>query len=73
MDTTNNITRLVTGFGMGLGLSTALMTLFNLTIWQGIQKEALLRSHFWPVGRIRAGGRTCWDILVTSVKSDGHF
>jgi uncharacterized membrane protein len=42
--TTNNTTRLVTGFGMGLVLSTALMTLFNLTIWRTPQKPPLLHS-----------------------------
>lgn len=41
---TTNITRLVTGFGMGLVLSTALMTLFNLTIWKDPQNEALLKN-----------------------------
>lgn len=41
---TTNTTRLVTGFGMGLVLSTALKTLFNLTIWKDVQKEPLLNS-----------------------------
>lgn len=42
--TTTNTTRLITGFGMGLVLSTALMTLFNLTIWKEPQKKPLLYS-----------------------------
>lgn len=47
--TTSNTTRLVTGFGMGLVLSTALMTLFNLTVWKERQKEPLL-NHIWQIG-----------------------
>jgi uncharacterized membrane protein len=39
---TNNITRLVTGFGMGFVMATALITLFNLTVWKdGIDKPVL--------------------------------
>lgn len=41
---TNNLTRLVTGFGMGLTLSTALVTLFNMTVWQNPEKKALLHN-----------------------------
>lgn len=44
--TTTNTTRLVTGFGMGLVLSTALMTLFNLTIWKNPQKTPLLDNRW---------------------------
>jgi len=46
--TTTNITRLVTGYGMGLVMSTALITLFNITIWKDISKQPLLNS-FWQV------------------------
>ncbi len=42
--TTTNTTRIITGFGMGLVLSTALMTLFNLTIWKDSLKEPLLKN-----------------------------
>ena len=41
---TTNMTRLVTGFGMGLVMSTALMTLFNLTVWKEVINSPLLFS-----------------------------
>ena len=45
---TTNMTRLVTGFGMGLVMSITLMTLFNLTIWKdGIDKPLLI--NLWQV------------------------
>jgi uncharacterized membrane protein len=47
--TTSNTSRLITGFGMGLGLSTALMTLFNLTVWKDRSKVPLL-YHFGQLG-----------------------
>ena len=40
---TTNITRLATGFGMGLLMATALTTLFNLTIWKDSNKTPVLR------------------------------
>ncbi len=46
---TNNFTRLASGFGMGLVLSTALATLFNVTIWKKREDAALLRN-LWQVG-----------------------
>jgi len=46
---TNNTTRLASGFGMGLVLSTALATLFNVTIWKKREDSALLRN-LWQVG-----------------------
>jgi len=46
--TTTNTTRLVTGFGMGLVLSTALMTLFNLTVLKNPSKIPLLKN-LWQV------------------------
>ena len=45
---TTNTTRLVTGFGMGLVLSTALMTLFNLSVWKDPQRKPLL-NNLWQV------------------------
>lgn len=42
--TTDNTTRLVSGFGMGLVLATALVVLFNITIWKDAEKAALLRN-----------------------------
>jgi hypothetical protein len=47
--TTNNITRLVSGFGMGLVLGTALATLFNITVWKEADKSALLKN-LWQLG-----------------------
>jgi len=41
---TTNMIRLVTGFGMGLVMSTALMTLFNLTVWKDAINLPLLNS-----------------------------
>jgi len=41
---TTNTTRLITGFGMGLVMSTALMTLFNLTVWQDGKNQPLLHN-----------------------------
>jgi len=40
---TNNLTRLITGYGMGLVMSTALATLFNITVWDNGEKDALLK------------------------------
>lgn len=45
---TSNVTRLITGFGMGLVMSTALMTLFNIVIWQESKNMPLLH-HVWQV------------------------
>lgn len=41
---TTNLTRLVTGYGMGLVMATALSTLFNATIWYKSEKTPILRS-----------------------------
>ena len=60
--TTNNVTRLVTGFGMGLVLSTALITLFNLTIWKAPLKQPLLRSP-WQLGAY-AGAAALTGLLL---------
>ena len=46
---TTNYIRLVTGFGMGLTMATALMTLFNVTVWQDSEKTPLLH-HPLQVG-----------------------
>ena len=45
---TTNLVRLATGIGMGLVMSTALVTLFNVTIWQCGSPEPVLR-HPWQV------------------------
>ena len=39
---TTNLTRLITGYGMGLVMSTALATLFNISIWNSGNNTALL-------------------------------
>jgi hypothetical protein len=39
---TTNLTRLITGYGMGLVMSTALATLFNISIWNNGKNTALL-------------------------------
>jgi uncharacterized membrane protein len=41
---TTNLTRLMTGFGMGLVMSTILMTLFNMTIWKEGINDPLLEN-----------------------------
>jgi uncharacterized membrane protein len=45
---TSNITRLGTGFGMGLVMSTALTTLFNIVIWQEGEARPVLHSG-WQI------------------------
>jgi uncharacterized membrane protein len=41
---TTNLTRLVTGYGMGLVMSTALSTLFNATMWEKNDGTPILRT-----------------------------
>ena len=41
---TSNLTRLVTGYGMGLVMSTALSTLFNATMWEKSDSTPILRT-----------------------------
>jgi uncharacterized membrane protein len=66
--TTNNITRLVTGFGMGLVLSTALITLFNLTIWKAPLKQSLLHSP-WQVSAYAGASALMGLLLVFTGKT----
>lgn len=49
---TTNFTRLATGFGMGLTMATALMTLFNVTIWKESSNTALLYHPLQVAGYI---------------------
>ena len=49
---TTNLTRLVTGFGMGLVMSTALLTLFNLSVWKSADDAPLLYSPWQVVGYV---------------------
>jgi len=47
---TSNLSRLVTGYGMGLVMSTALVTLFNLTIWITGKNTPVLENVFQIIG-----------------------
>lgn len=62
---TTNTTRLVTGFGMGLVMSTALMTLFNLTVWQDGKNQSLLHNCLQVAAYIAASA-TIATILFSS-------
>ncbi len=46
----NNFSRLITGYGMGLVMSTALATLFNFTIWKTGNKTPILENIFQIIG-----------------------
>ncbi|MDP2966089.1 MAG: DUF2085 domain-containing protein [Pelolinea sp.] len=63
---TTNMTRLVTGFGMGLVMSTALMTLFNLTVWKdGIDKPLFI--NLWQVaGYVFLSALAGWIMLSSN-------
>jgi len=61
-ETTNTI-RLITGFGMGLVMSTALMTLFNLTVWQDGVNQPLLNNLLQVAAYIVASVLTGWVLL----------
>jgi uncharacterized membrane protein len=60
---TTNITRLVTGFGMGLVMSTALLTLFNLTVWQDGVNQPLLRRPIQVAAYATASTLGAWILL----------
>ena len=47
---TTNTTRLITGYGMGLVMSTALVTLFNNTVWNVANELPLLKNVWQIVG-----------------------
>jgi len=47
---TSNLSRLVTGYGMGLVMSTTLVTLFNLTVWKTGKKTPVLDNVFQIIG-----------------------
>jgi len=46
----SNLSRLITGYGMGLVMSTALVTLFNFTFWKTGKKTPVLESIFQIIG-----------------------
>jgi len=61
-ETTNTI-RLITGFGMGLVMSTALMTLFNLTVWLDGKNQPLLNNPLQVAAYTVASVITAWILL----------
>lgn len=63
---TTNMTRLVTGFGMGLVMSTALMTLFNLTVWKDAASLPLLFSPWQVAGYAAASALAGWILLTAN-------
>jgi len=46
----SNLSRLITGYGMGLVMSTALVTLFNFSIWKTGKKTPVLESVVQIIG-----------------------
>jgi uncharacterized membrane protein len=60
---TTNITRLATGFGMGLTMATALMTLFNLTVWKDSSNTPLLHHPLQIAGYSFAAFILAWLLL----------
>ena len=63
---TTNMSRLVTGFGMGLVMSTALMTLFNLTVWKDAANLPLLFSPWQVAVYAAASALAGWVLLSTN-------
>ena len=47
---TSNLSRLVTGYGMGLVMSTTLVTLFNLTVWKTGINTPVLENVYQIIG-----------------------
>ena len=46
----SNLSRLITGYGMGLVMTTALVTLFNFTIWKTGKKTPVLENVLQIIG-----------------------
>ena len=63
---TTNTTRLITGFGMGLVMSTALMTLFNLTVWQDGKNQPLLHNLLQVAAYTAATTFIAWILLSSN-------
>lgn len=61
---TTNYTRLVTGFGMGLTMATALMTLFNVTIWKDSHNTPLLHHPLQITGYFAGSVLLGWLLLT---------
>lgn len=60
---TTNLTRLTTGFGMGLTMATALMTLFNVTVWKDSTNTPLLHHPLQIAGYSAAALFLGWLLL----------
>ncbi len=60
---TTNTTRLITGFGMGLVMSTALMTLFNLSVWKESKDQPLLNNLLQLAAYAAASALIAWILL----------
>ena len=60
---TTNLTRLATGFGMGLTMATALMTLFNVTVWKNSSNTPLLHHPLQIAGYFSAALFLGWLLL----------
>jgi uncharacterized membrane protein len=60
---TTNMTRLATGFGMGLVMSTALLTLFNLSVWKSADDSPLLNNLWQVAGYSAATAFAAWVLL----------
>lgn len=63
---TTNMTRLVTGFGMGLVMATALMTLFNLTVWKDGINMPLLHSPMQLAAYTVISALIAWILMSAS-------
>ena len=63
---TTNTTRLITGFGMGLVMSTALMTLFNLTVWRDGKNQPLLHNPLQVAAYTAASAFIAWNLLSSN-------
>jgi len=60
---TTNTTRLISGFGMGLVMSAAVMTLFNVTVWQTGKDQPLLVSPWQVAGYAVMSTLSGWLLL----------
>jgi uncharacterized membrane protein len=63
---TTNITRLITGFGMGLVLSITLMTLFNITVWKTAINLPLLNSPIQVITYFALSTLMGWVLLKSN-------
>ena len=63
---TSNVSRLITGFGMGLVMSTALMTLFNIVIWQESKNVPLLHHIGQVIAYASVSLTIGWFLINTS-------